>query len=78
MNRNDRDYVLGLLGVVVAVLGTVIAVGALLDGVVALPVVDGDDVLVGAGIAVAGAGAAMSLRRQPTSDAAEPSEPKTP
>jgi hypothetical protein len=70
MDRNGYFYI---MAVAVAALGTVIAVGALLDGVVVLPVVDGDDLLVGAGIAVAGAGAAMGFRRDRAPDAAEPS-----
>lgn len=75
MDRNELYYV---LGVAVTVLGTVIAAGALLDGVVALPIVDGDDLLVGVGIAVAGAGATMGFRREPASDGVEPSERNVP
>jgi len=67
MNRADAYY---LLSVAVTVFGVAVAGGALLDGVVALPVVDGDDLLVGAGIAVAGAGAAVSVRRDRTVDPA--------
>jgi hypothetical protein len=51
-----------LFAVLVTLLGVAIAVGSLLDGLVALPIVDGDDLLVGAGIAVAGAGTMIAAR----------------
>lgn len=48
-------------GMICTVLGTIIAVGAFLTTLGIPTGIDGDSVLVGAGIAVAGAGAAYQL-----------------
>lgn len=75
MERTDVYYLRSLAA---ALFGAAIAAGALLDGAVALPLVDGGDLIVGAGIAVAGAGAAMGFRRDRTPEVTEPSGRRVP
>ncbi|WP_276258788.1 hypothetical protein [Haloglomus litoreum] len=58
----DRTGLYRGAGIVLAVLGTMIAVGAFLTSLGVPTGIDGDSVLIGAGIAVAGAGAAFQFR----------------
>lgn len=58
MKRRRISVVMGLL---VACFGSAIALGALLTSIGVQTGIDGDSVLVGAGIAVGGAGAAFQL-----------------
>jgi hypothetical protein len=61
----DRTRVFRAASIAVAVFGASVAVGALSTGLGFQTGIDGDSLLVGAGIAVAGAGAAVGFQPRP-------------
>lgn len=60
----DRTQLLFLASLVVTAFGLVITVGSLLDSLGVQTGIDSEDLIIGAGITVAGAGAAVSFRQQ--------------
>jgi len=70
----DRTRVYVVAGVLLACFGSVVALGAMLTNIGIQTGIDGDSVLTGAGIAVAGAGAAFHFLER----ASEPIADKKP
>jgi hypothetical protein len=66
----DRRRVYIVAGVLLACFGSVIALGAFLTSIGVQTGIDADSVLIGAGIAVAGAGAAFQLSAKPSESVA--------